>query len=64
MGDCCECDAEIAPNPGTGRIGKWNIMRAEKEGWFFQKDGTAYCPKHVPAWVPAWRANRAEANHA
>ena len=60
MGDCSVCNAEIPPNPNTGRVGKWNIMRAEREGWFFQKDGTTYCPEHVPAWVAGWRARQTE----
>jgi len=56
--ECCICHAKVAPSPGTGRVGKWNIMKAEREGWFFQKDGTCWCPKHVPEWVEEWRAKR------
>jgi hypothetical protein len=56
---CKECSAEVAPSPNTGRVGKWNKMAAEREGWFFQRDGICYCPKHVPEWVAAWRAKRA-----
>ena len=49
------CDAIVEPSRSTGRTGKWNFMKAEREGWFFQRDGTSWCPEHVPAWVPAWR---------
>lgn len=31
----------------------WGKVKAEH--WFFQKDGTAFCPDHVPAWVVVWR---------
>lgn len=48
---CSRCDASI---PG----GKWSIIKAGEWGWFFQRDGTAYCPDHVPEWVSAWRARR------
>lgn len=36
----------------------WGNKRAETEGWFHQRNGDAWCPQHVPAWVPAWRAKR------
>jgi hypothetical protein len=36
----------------------WANKRAETQGWFHQKDGRAWCPAHVPAWVAAWRAKR------
>lgn len=49
---CAKCTAWI---PGS----KWDTIRAAEIGWFFQKDGTAYCPEHVPAWVPGWRVRRA-----
>lgn len=41
-----DCEA-THPNHAWGRI--------RAEGWFHQKDGQAYCPEHVPAWVEAWR---------
>lgn len=37
----------------------WNKIRAHDLGWFEQKNGTAYCPRHVPEWVTEWRAQRA-----
>lgn len=29
-----------------------------KSGWFFQRDGTQYCPEHTPEWVAEWRARK------
>lgn len=34
---------------------RWGAIKAHDAGWFTQKDGTAWCPQHVPDWVPAWR---------
>lgn len=42
------------------RAHQWGTTKAAAEGWFFQKDGTAWCPEHVPAWVEQWRAEKAE----
>lgn len=28
------------------------------KGWFIMKDGTAYCPDHIPEWVEEWRAKQ------
>ena len=33
----------------------WGSVNASRDGWFVKKDGTAWCPDHVPAWVEAWR---------
>lgn len=44
-----DCTAEIPDH-------KWGQIRAE--GWFRQRDGTVWCPLHVPDWVPQWRARR------
>lgn len=38
----------------------WDNIRAHDAGWFFQKDGTSWCPEHHPAWVKYWRAERAK----
>ena len=40
---------------------KWDDIRAQNDGWFSsrQKPGVWWCPKHVPDWVPAWRARKA-----
>jgi hypothetical protein len=39
---------------------RWGKTRAHDEGWFEQKDGTAWCPDHVPEWVEGWREGRTE----
>jgi hypothetical protein len=36
----------------------WGKVKAGDEGWFFQKDGTSWCPQHVPNWVETWRRNK------
>ena len=38
---------------------KWGKIIAQKDGWFFSKktDG-AWCPKHIPDWVPVWKEKR------
>lgn len=32
---------------------KWGSIKAHAEGWYQQKDGRAWCPKHRPSWAPA-----------
>jgi len=39
----------------------WGKKQADREGWFMQKDGTSWCPDHVPEWVEAWRNRNAVA---
>lgn len=39
----------------THPSGKWGNIRAHADGWFASKDGTEYCPDHVPEWVKKWR---------
>lgn len=36
----------------------WGHKQAATQGWFFQKNGHAWCPEHTPAWVAAWRAGK------
>lgn len=51
----------VCSHPGCERSfrdHRWGQTKAHGEGWFIQKDGTAWCPKHVPDWVEEWRANR------
>lgn len=31
---------------------RWGSIKAHGAGWYMQKDGTAYCPHHRPAWAP------------
>lgn len=33
-----------------------------KHAWFFMKDGTAFCPDHIPEWVEEWRNRRLSDN--
>lgn len=47
----CWAGSCTASHPGS----KWDTIRADEQGWFHQKDGKAYCPKHVPEWVSKWR---------
>jgi hypothetical protein len=37
----------------------WGAVKAADEGWFLQRDGTAWCPKHNPPWVADWRKRQA-----
>lgn len=34
----------------------WGKIKAE--GWFFLRNGTAFCPDHIPDWVAGWRESR------
>ncbi len=45
------CEARYQPH-------RWGSIKAHATGWFIQKDGTAWCPEHVPDWVEAWRSAR------
>lgn len=55
-GKCCICAA-------TYKNHSWGKTAAHKDGWFFSKDGIAYCPEHLPVWVPAWREKNAKKGH-
>lgn len=46
-------DPSCAAQHPAGVLG---TMRATTAGWHHAKDGTAYCPNHVPKWVRTWRA--------
>jgi hypothetical protein len=38
---------------------KHDAIAAAEAGWFFSfKDDAAYCPEHVPGWVPGWRERK------
>lgn len=57
----CEFEGctETVPVAGGGeRTSMWDLKRAAAEGWFIQKDGIVWCPKHVPEWVEDWRKRR------
>ena len=47
------CSAEGCENKFDDHKG--GAMKAQREGWFMQKDGTAWCPDHTPDWVEGWR---------
>ncbi|WP_157533939.1 MULTISPECIES: hypothetical protein [Microbacterium] len=34
---------------------RWAMTKSD---WFFQRNGAAFCPDHLPEWVPEWRARR------
>lgn len=36
---------------------RWGAIKAHSTGWFMAKDDQAWCPEHLPEWVPQWRAN-------
>jgi hypothetical protein len=42
------CDKSFKDN-------RWSKIKAGGAGWFFQKDGSAWCPEHIPDWVKTWR---------
>jgi hypothetical protein len=48
-----ECEASFPDH-------RWGAIRATGDGWFIGRDGTAWCPAHVPSWVERWRARRAQ----
>ena len=52
----CSTEGCTASHPSS----HWDSVRADREGWFHQKDGTTYCPEHRPAWVDGWRARQAK----
>ena len=35
---------------------RWGQIKAD--GWFFKKNGDAWCSKHIPDWVKEWRSKR------
>jgi hypothetical protein len=53
LGNCAHsgCDA-------TFKDHHWGHIEAGNKGWFFQKNGDRWCPRHVPDWVEGWRAQR------
>jgi hypothetical protein len=53
----CDADGCEATVPGH----KFGHIKAQQEqGWFFERNGNAWCPKHHPAWVEGWRKKQAE----
>jgi hypothetical protein len=33
----------------------WGAVKANDAGWFRQKDGRSWCPKHIPKYIASWR---------
>jgi hypothetical protein len=49
---------QVCSNPTCGnnfKISHWDNKRAQREGWFLQKNGDSWCPEHTPEWLDAWR---------
>jgi len=42
----------------------WGHKAAQRDGWFFQKNGHSWCPQHVPSWVGEWRASKSRGEGA
>lgn len=53
---CCVCKTPVRAD--RQHPSKWEKVRAHYAGWFFQNDGTTFCPAHVPDWVESWREGR------
>lgn len=54
------CEEVVPKATATKRTSSWDLLRATQAGWFTQKDGQVWCPKHVPDWVEGWRAEQRE----
>lgn len=37
---------------------KFGKMKASREGWYFGRNGDAWCKEHVPGWVSEWRERK------
>lgn len=48
---CANCDRTVKDH-------YWGRVKAHDTGWLIQKNGTAYCPDHLPDWVEGWRKDR------
>jgi hypothetical protein len=53
-----ECLRKCSQCERTAKGHHWGNIQAQSEGWFIQRDGTAFCPDHVPYWVDSWRARK------
>lgn len=53
MTECC-----VPGCSNTHKADRWNTSKAQALGWFFQKNGQAWCPEHTPDWVAEWRARK------
>lgn len=39
---------------------RWDAMHANDDGWFFERNGNVWCPRHRPAWLTTWRDGKYE----
>lgn len=56
-GQHLRCDA---PECATALVKNHRWAKTRAADWFTTRDGKHYCPDHLPAWVPAWRASKKE----
>lgn len=54
MSDELKCSEEGCDKTIKNHL--WGHIKAD--GWFFSKDGSLFCPDHVPAWVADWRKRK------
>lgn len=48
-------------NPSCNNtMGSHALAVIKTSGWFHQRDGTSWCPEHIPEWVAKWREDKAE----
>jgi hypothetical protein len=40
------------------KTSRWDAIRADREGWFHQNNGSAWCLDHNPPWLAEWRAKK------
>lgn len=52
--------SEPACSATLSKLDKWNMIKAQDAGWFFQRSGIAWCPRHNPPWVAEWRARQVD----
>lgn len=55
-----QCSHEVCTDSYTPH--HWGAKRAQSLGWFLQKNGDAWCPKHIPDWVVEWRRRNQKEN--
>jgi len=47
------CEESFVPH-------RWAPESQSGSGWFHQRNGTSWCPAHVPEWVAGWREKQKE----
>lgn len=52
----CVCPKEGCENKFPAH--KHGKIQAQKDGWFFRKNGMYYCPVHVPHELKEWRERK------